>query len=199
MLVVTANTNASARQPGGRRPAPDDLQLVQAFVNTFWDLDGGGGEQLSSPDALADWLAACGLIDAGVRLDSGDLERALIVREGLRALLFANNGAGVDQEAIARLNIALRGAGLHVRLEAAAPPAFRAARRDLDAALNAIAMTVALAQIDGRWYRLKACPGRHCGWAFYDHSRNQSGSWCSMSVCGSRAKAREYRRRNRRP
>jgi predicted RNA-binding Zn ribbon-like protein len=85
-----------------------------------------------------------------------------------------------------------------VQLDAAAPPAFAALRLDFDAAMASIATIVAVAQIDGSWHRLKACPGVHCGWAFYDHSRNQSGSWCSMSVCGSRAKAREYRRRNRR-
>jgi predicted RNA-binding Zn ribbon-like protein len=64
--------------------------------------------------------------------------------------------------------------------------------------LGSLASIVAVAQIDGTWSRLKACPGVHCGWAFYDHSRNQSGSWCSMSVCGSRAKVREYRRRKKR-
>lgn len=197
MVTAISNAQIPGRQPGGRRPAPGDLQLVQAFVNTFWDLDGGGGEQLVSPAALAEWLAAHGLVEAGVRLGRADLERALDVREGLRALLFVNNGTAADQGAIERLNTALRAPGLHVQLDAAAPPGFSALRRDFDAALASIATIVAVAQIDGSWHRLKACPGVHCGWAFYDHSRNQSGSWCSMSVCGSRAKAREYRRRNR--
>ena len=84
-----------------------------------------------------------------------------------------------------------------VQLNATTPPDFRARRRDLDAALALIATIVAVAQINGRWSRLKACSGEHCGWAFYDHSRNQAGSWCAMSVCGSRAKARDYRRRNK--
>lgn len=185
------------RQPGDRLPAPGDLQLVQAFVNTFWDLDRAGAEQLSSPAALAEWLAAHGLLEPGTRLRQADLERALDVREGLRALLFVNNDAAADPDAIERLNAALRSPGLYVQLGAADPPAFRAMRCDFDAALASLATVVAVAQLDGRWYRLRACPGDHCGWAFYDHSRNQSGNWCSMSVCGSRAKAREYRRRNR--
>jgi len=50
---------------------------------------------------------------------------------------------------------------------------------------------------DGRWERLKICPGRDCGWAFYDHSRNGSGRWCSMTICGGREKARTHYRRNR--
>jgi predicted RNA-binding Zn ribbon-like protein len=51
--------------------------------------------------------------------------------------------------------------------------------------------------IDGRWQRMKACPGEHCGWVFYDHSRNNSGRWCSMAVCGGRTKARAHYRRQR--
>ncbi|HEX9031302.1 MAG TPA: CGNR zinc finger domain-containing protein [Streptosporangiaceae bacterium] len=34
-----------------------------------------------------------------------------------------------------------------------------------------------------------------CHWAFYDRSPTSSGCWCSMAVCGSRAKSRAYRRR----
>jgi predicted RNA-binding Zn ribbon-like protein len=30
---------------------------------------------------------------------------------------------------------------------------------------------------------------------YFDRSRNQSKVWCDMSGCGSRAKARAYRRR----
>ena len=42
---------------------------------------------------------------------------------------------------------------------------------------------------------LKACREETCGWVFYDGSRNRSSSWCSMQVCGGRAKASSYRRR----
>ena len=42
---------------------------------------------------------------------------------------------------------------------------------------------------DGTWSRLKACHEPGCRWAFYDSSKNHSGRWCSMSVCGSRDKA----------
>jgi len=180
-----------------RAPAPGDLGLVQAFVNSFWDLDRDGAEQFASPLALGEWLVAHDLIEPGTRLSNADLRRVLDIREGLRALLFVNNGVTTDGSAIERLNRALRGPGLFVQLNATTPPDFRARRRDLDTALALIATIVAVAQIDGSWSRLKACSGEHCGWAFYDHSRNQAGSWCAMSVCGSRAKARDYRRRNK--
>ena len=36
--------------------------------------------------------------------------------------------------------------------------------------------------------RLKICP--NCEWLFIDRSKNRSRTWCDMSVCGNRAKAR---------
>ena len=49
----------------------------------------------------------------------------------------------------------------------------------------------------GTWLRLKACRNYTCRWAFYDHSKNRSGHWCTMSVCGNRQKSRGYRQRHR--
>ena len=47
----------------------------------------------------------------------------------------------------------------------------------------------------GTWARLKCCPGRRCGWAFYDRSASSRSRWCSMQICGARAKMRAYRDR----
>jgi predicted RNA-binding Zn ribbon-like protein len=193
-----SNPRSVDRQPGDRAPAPGDLGLVQSFVNTSWDLDHDGEEELRSPRELAAWLSERRLLGSGKKLTTADLKRALDVREGLRALLFVNNGATLDETAIERLNRALGRTALAVRFDADAGPELASRGRDLDAALGSLASIVAVAQIDGSWSRLKACRGVHCGWAFYDHSRNQSGHWCSMSICGSRSKAREYRRRQRR-
>jgi predicted RNA-binding Zn ribbon-like protein len=185
-------------QPGNRTPAPGDLGLVQAFANTFWDLRRGRPEQLRSPSALADWLCRRGLIGSGVRLEETDLRRALDVREGVRTLLFANSGVAPDRDAMARLNEGLHGASVIARLHAAAKPEFVAPNHGLDGALGLIAARIAVAQLEGLFGRLKACPGPECGWAFYDHSRNLAGTWCSMSICGARVKARHYRQRRRR-
>ena len=143
-------------------------------------------------------MADRGLLEPGTRLSQAELAQALDARRGLRALLFVNNGAPPDQEAIERLNRALRVTGVFVQLGAEIDPQFKVLRRDFASALALLGTIAALAQLDGRWMRLKACRGEHCGWTFYDQSRNQSGSWCAMSICGSRAKAREYRRRRRR-
>ncbi|MEO8517650.1 MAG: CGNR zinc finger domain-containing protein [Dermatophilaceae bacterium] len=39
------------------------------------------------------------------------------------------------------------------------------------------------------------CPADGCRWGFNDTSRNRSRQWCSMEVCGNRAKARAHRGR----
>jgi predicted RNA-binding Zn ribbon-like protein len=194
-LALSAVRLPPERQPGGRRPAPGPLALVQAYVNTFWDLDRHGGDRLADPRALAEWLSSRGLVEPGLRFTRADLRRALDAREGLRALLLVNNGATPDAGRIERLNKALSAPALFVRLSPSGPPDLAVERRGLDGALALIAGAVAVTQIDGSWWRLKACRGEHCGWAFYDHSRNQASNWCSMSVCGARAKARRYRRR----
>ncbi|MDB5554242.1 MAG: hypothetical protein JWL86_4226 [Rhizobium sp.] len=43
--------------------------------------------------------------------------------------------------------------------------------------------------------RLKICP--NCEWLFIDRSKNQSRTWCDMSVCGNRAKARLHYKKRR--
>ena len=186
-------------QPSGRGPAPGELGLLQSFVNTQWNLDSVHEDRFATPQDVADWLTARGLLERGTRLGAADLERVREVRLGLRELLFANNGADPDAAVIGRMNDALAGASVFAQLGPSAPPDFTTTRRDLNGALGMLAMLAAVAQLDGRWARLKACRGVKCGWTFYDHSRNGSGSWCSMSICGSRTKAREYRRRMREP
>lgn len=191
--------DGTAVQPGGRTPAPGELAVVQAYINSFFDLEVDWGVDLfATPDRLADWLAARGLIEAGTVLRARDLTRAVTVREGLRALAADNNDA-TDEIAgagLAELNRAAAGARVEVRLDPGGPR-FAPTGTGLDRALGILLAMTARAMLDGSWRRLKACPGHDCGWAFYDHSRNQTGRWCSMSVCGGRAKARAHYHRRR--
>ena len=197
-------TDATARvdrgpQPGNRQPAPGDLELVQTFLNSRWDLTSSNQEELESPSAVSTWFVEHGLFDRRRALTESDRRRVLEVREGLRTMLFVNNGASEDPEVVARLNRALRAPRIYIQFAGADTPEFKPRPRDLDGALALIATIVALSQLDGSWGRMKACRGHDCGWAFYDHSRNQASSWCAMSVCGSRAKVRAYRKRRRGP
>ena len=52
------------------------------------------------------------------------------------------------------------------------------------------------AWLAGTWPRLKGCA--QCEWVFFDRSKNRSGTWCSMTICGNRTKNRAYRRRRSR-
>src|SRR5687767_12796526 len=91
--------------PGASTPektAPQPLELVRRFVNSV-DLE-SGEDELTDPGALRDWLAERDLIDPAARVTQADFERAVDVREGLRALLMANNGLAVDAERVARLD-----------------------------------------------------------------------------------------------
>jgi predicted RNA-binding Zn ribbon-like protein len=45
--------------------------------------------------------------------------------------------------------------------------------------------------------RIKQCRGSHCGWLFFDSTKNKNRQWCDMSVCGNRAKASALRARIR--
>ena len=178
--------------PGGREPAPGSLRIVQAFVNTV-DRE-HGPDLLDDSDGFAEWLDRNLLPADGVATDG--LASAREVREALRTLLLANNGEADDPRARAVLDAAARRA----RLEATFPPdgaALVPQADGVDAAIGRILAAAFAAMVDGSWARLKACPAELCGWAFYDRSTNSSATWCSMSVCGGRAKAGAYYRRRR--
>ncbi len=191
-LTVKAAMGGEEIQPGGRPPAPGDLALVQAFINSHYDLvHVHGAELLSNPTALGAWLLERDLIDGRATIRNADLERALAVREALRGL------ARGERRALGRLNDAARGVVTSVAFSGSGPRFVVPAAAGLDGALGRLLAIVAAAMIDGSWARLKICPGDDCGWAFYDHSRSQTGRWCSMSVCGGRAKARAHYQRRR--
>ena len=174
-------------QPGGRKPAPGTLGLVQAFINSNYDLTPGnkGAELLASPEALAKWFVKRGIGRGGGATET-DLTRAIAIREGLRELLVARNEsreAALDEKF--NVSVQLRTDGARLASDATGA----------GAALDLILALATAAMLDGSWQRLKAC--RECSWAFYDHSRNSAGNWCSMKVCGGRVKQRRHYKRAR--
>jgi predicted RNA-binding Zn ribbon-like protein len=177
------------------QPAPGELALVQRFVNTA-DLE-TGADELGDPEQLAAWLRTAGLTEWGDAFDETGRTRVVAVREALRSLLLANHGEAADPEAIAVLDRAARDARVIVAFDADGNARLTPAGRGVDGVLAGLLGIVAQAQAEGTWSRLKACPADACGWAFYDRSRNRSRTWCTMSVCGNRAKARSYRARQR--
>jgi predicted RNA-binding Zn ribbon-like protein len=185
--------------PGESAPektAPKPLYFVQRFINSV-DLE-NGEDELASPAALREWFAERGLMDPDERVTSADLRRALDVREGLRAVLLANNGLELDVDKVERLDKAVARAGVRVRFRPEADPELVPEASGVDGALARLMAIVAAAVEHGRWERLKACPRDSCRWAFYDTSKNRSGRWCRMEDCGNIEKARAFRERRRR-
>jgi predicted RNA-binding Zn ribbon-like protein len=194
---------APGRQPSGRTPAPGRLGLVQAFANSFWDLDGGGADAWPDAPAYARWLRHRGFDGGGAPPTEADRERAITLREALRALARRHHDdpgpPPPDAPELALLDATARRAAATLRLRFGGAQGTRhePAADGPDAALALVLGVVAEAMADGTWSRLKACPGPHCGWVFYDGSRNRSRQWCSMQICGNRVKGREFRARRR--
>jgi predicted RNA-binding Zn ribbon-like protein len=151
--------------------------------------------RLDSPEALRDWFAERGWIGEGERLTQADLRQAHEVREAIRSLLLANNGYPLDEQAVESLNSAAARAEVLVRFDTAGAGDLAPARSGIDGALGHLLAVVFRSMAEGTWPRFKACPYDGCHWAFYDYSKNRSGTWCDMAVCGNRAKAQAYRER----
>ncbi|WP_445527269.1 CGNR zinc finger domain-containing protein [Streptomyces cyslabdanicus] len=161
-----------------RSSAPGSLALVEALVNTL-DIETGadsldtaeGRERLGVPEA--------------------ELPQARELRESLRAVLLAHAGHP-PHRTVTPLGELLAGAPLLVTVDARNGSA-RLAPADDGPLLSRVAAAVAEALVAGTWTRLKACEAATCHWAFYDRSPGGRGRWCSMRVCGARAKMRRYR------
>jgi predicted RNA-binding Zn ribbon-like protein len=185
--------------PDDRSPAPGGLRLIQALVNT---LSGHTlTDLIATPADAASWLAAAGLLPAGATVTNAEQRALSELRESIRAVLAAHTHGVSDPDAADRLTMAL----MHCRLVVSADPAgaVRLASADqhtFTRAVGAIAIAIAESAAAGTWSRLKSCPGNRCGWAFYDRSPSGRSHWCSMQLCGARAKMRAYRsRRGQRP
>ena len=176
--------------------APDpDLRRLQAFVNTA-DLE-GAKDALSQRAQAAAWLRESGLVDEARQLSVRDHARLLDVREALRRLAEANNGAALDASELRHVNALFASVSLVPSVGMDARVLVEERGDGVEVALGRLLGTAARASADGRWSRMKACRMHSCRWLFWDGSRNRSGTWCTMSICGSRQKSRAYRTRAR--
>jgi predicted RNA-binding Zn ribbon-like protein len=192
--------------------APGELEAVRAFVNTL-DIE-QGTDDFATAAGLRRWLSGQGLLAAPGAVSVADLASAVALREALRGVLREHAGhsgypgpvAGPAGQAPARVSTVGAGPADQLRAVAAslpvslgvdadgtiaAVPAVTGAR----GALARLLLIAGAAAAKGTWARLKVCTADDCQWAFYDRSPTRNGRWCTMSVCGSRAKSRAYRRR----
>jgi predicted RNA-binding Zn ribbon-like protein len=176
------------------KPAPGPLAFVQGFVNTRNIMH--GYDLLEDVEGIGTWLSGRDLLDKNIRLTEEARTRLVEFREGLRGLLLVHNGGRVEGS-VEVLNELAEDALLRLSFDGEGTPGLLAAGSG-NASSGVIARLLAVsvgASSEGTWRRLKACRNEGCLWAFYDGSRNRSGSWCTMDVCGSRAKMRAYRQR----
>ena len=142
-----------------------EAELLVDFLNTL-DVE-EGTDELAGAAGLRRWADAHGLVP-------GDLAEARSARDALRSLVTG----GRPQLPAVSLIPSCEDDGVCLRSETVAEAA--------------LAATVVLS-IQGRIGRVKLCQAETCRFAYFDHSRNGSRAWCSMEICGNRAKARNFR------
>ncbi|MEU3979758.1 CGNR zinc finger domain-containing protein [Streptomyces sp. NPDC026672] len=165
-----------------RAPAPGGLALVEALVNTL-DIE-TGDDTLGTEEGRARF---------GLTRDEVPYAREL--RESLRVTLLAHAGHP-PHRAVTPLGRLLSDAPLYVTVDQDDGTAALAPAEDAPL-VSRVAAAVAGALVEGTWQRLKACESVTCHWAYYDRSPAGRGRWCSMEVCGARAKMRRYRAKER--
>jgi predicted RNA-binding Zn ribbon-like protein len=63
----------------------------------------------------------------------------------------------------------------------------------VEAILGPVALSALSVLTGSDLSRIKRCPGDHCGWLFFDATKNKRRRWCEMEVCGNRAKQKRRR------
>jgi predicted RNA-binding Zn ribbon-like protein len=168
---------------------------------------------LDSGDGLVAWLAQADLIPAPAlrtlteQTESGELdkvaEQARALREWFRDFVRKHMGRPLTPEALGELGplnallgrdekfsqIAERRDIVHLELET------MRRWRSPESLLLPIAEALARCVCDEDFANIRACEGHRCTLIFADHTRRRARRWCSMAMCGNRAKQAAHRRR----
>lgn len=174
------------------KPAPGRLVIVQGFLNT-WS-DELGIEDFDTAQSAGKWLRSTDLWFSQKNPSKVDLEELRTFRAKLRHFIR-------DQNAIKQIEPFDRFVSevdFKIAFGNKGEPSLSVQNTGVGYIIGTIAAIILESTFDGTWSRLKVCELDSCGWAYYDHSKNQSGRWCSMKTCGSRHKAREYLKRKTR-
>lgn len=151
-------------------------------------------ELLVTPADLGRWLVSSGMAESPPKVTPDDLLVARVLREAIYALAGRKSGAKI-KEARQTLN----------RI-AAGTPAVPQFKSDGTAVLTGPAsdLLVSLAREAVQLFGsdmaklVRKCDWPTCALYFLDTSRKGDRRWCSMSGCGNKAKAADFRRRQRR-
>ncbi|HVJ42015.1 MAG TPA: ABATE domain-containing protein [Dongiaceae bacterium] len=180
-------------------------RLALDFCNSYTpDRPAGDNDRLPDLAALVAWAQRAGWPLAGIapaQPTAGDLQAFRSLRLRLWNLFTAAiDRREPDPADIDALDGAVLDAFSSLRLspgKAGGPLVWQETAGPLDKLRHAIARDAADLLTAGELKRLKRCPGAHCGWLFYDTSKNASRRWCVMEDCGTRDKVRRFRARQR--
>jgi len=200
----------------GLQPAPDGLALVQDLLNTR-AMGPHGTDLLDSVAQGRRWLRES-LEPVGVdpheidphEIDPHEIDSAALdpdaaglswvddlsdrdlrfVRDLRSDLVRLVSGVGTPdtEPTLIRTTMTVSPAGVVALRPAGRGPGWFA---------SAVWIQVYLAQQAGTWRRLKLCHNPPCGSAFYDRSKNNSGVWHDVKVCGNAVNLRASRARRR--
>jgi predicted RNA-binding Zn ribbon-like protein len=168
--------------------------------------------------ALVQWLRQAGLVSSDeldeivARAMPKELDRvadqARDLREWFRGVVKACMGRPLDIEVLKELEplnrLLERGESysrlvLHDRGGERHHPALETVRRwrSPESLLLPIGEAMARLMVEEDFTQVKACEGVGCGQLFADHTRGHARRWCSMTMCGNRAKVAAYRSRKK--
>lgn len=170
---------------------------------------------ISDGEGLLAWLDQAGLVPSGaiedvrVRSTPAELDEAAAqareLREWFRGFVRKRKGRPLtarDVRALEPLNQLLERDEQHAEIVAGArdgvtPFELRANRRWQSAASLLMPIAEALARVvcEEDFTQVKACEGPGCTLMFADHTRGHVRRWCSMAICGNRAKVAAHRKR----
>lgn len=155
-----------------------------------------------SGEAFQQWLSQAGLLSLWPKTDGSSdawaevAAEARTLREAVRASLENGEGLPVDalNEAMSRLPMVDQIAQITDKPEVMTVPAAPfEPKQALAPVARALADLVCLSSPE----RTRQCDGPTCTLWFRDISRTNRRRWCSMAICGNRAKVAAHRARQR--
>ena len=177
-------------------PAPGDLELLQRFLNLH-EHQPDGREVDPPPETIRSFLVERGLLQPEERFEEADRETFVELRRALRNLILVGSGETLSPEDADAIDRAALAAGLHPHFHAEGEPTLEPRGRGVAAAFGTVVAIAFVGSFDGTFGHLKLCAADDCRAVYYDRSKNHSGRWCSMEVCGNRAKVRAWRERQK--
>lgn len=174
-------------------PSRDFILLAGRPALDLCNTQLGETELIAEPEDLARWFVRAGLTDRPPSVSRRELAYARELREGLRPALLASDGPRVAAIAEGWLG---RTPG-HLCVEQGTLTPRFAPERETSCCLLVAAVLDGLDLVRETPGRVRECAGASCPVIYLDTSRNHSRRWCSMEVCGARAKASAYYRRHR--